>query len=187
MRHHALPRRAFLSALNGFIHFLPVEACLVQCGPQCSRCCVIQRLQRRPQRASLASSVGRNISAVVSGFILLAHAVFAFAQSAGGDLDCPALFDNTSSCPQSAEWNGGLLGINVHASIEFEARGLMAAALGTLEKAACNTSCPMPGEAPALRRASSWINHPMVSPGCQRSLWMKRLSGTWSAWFDFGM
>ena len=100
-------------------------------------------------RASLANQVGPVISALVSTLIVVAHLTFGYAQLAGGELDCPALFDNTSSCPEVAAGNDGLLGIFVKASVQFEATGLVSGALGALEAHACNTSCVDLGTAPS--------------------------------------
>ena len=91
--------------------------------------------------SSLARASGARVSVVVSFFIVLAHFVFAYAQLSGRELDCPTLMSNDSNCPAKAAGSGGLLGINVRGRVEFEARGIVASALGELESRLCNQSC----------------------------------------------
>ena len=94
------------------------------------------------RRTSLAYVLGRRISVTVSTLIVMAHIAFGYAQMSGTDTDCPALFTNESECPPSATRPGGLLSIHVNTHVQYEARGVLAGALGALESAACNTTCP---------------------------------------------
>ena len=104
-------------------------------------------------RVSLARRFGPVVSASISVLLLCSHALFAFAQYASALEDCPTLpqLPNfTSACDATNQLLLARVDANVH--VGFEARGLIATALGYVEQQQCNTSCPE--EYPAVSQLS---------------------------------
>ena len=89
----------------------------------------------------MARSSGLAVSVTISCVILVAHALYFYAQLGGLDLDCPNYARNSTALCASDPIDGGIGHIVWIGGVRFEAKEAAAAALGLLEKEACGTTC----------------------------------------------
>lgn len=115
--------------------------------PRSSRCCRL-RTRAELKEQFLGGSPPRWS---VSCLLLLSHALFLYAQLSGYQYDECEGVDSTivgRSLPGprcgSAFDAGGLLVGSIFLEIEYDARGLVASALGLVEQRVCGTACPGP-------------------------------------------
>ena len=101
-------------------------------------------------RSRLSEHAGRRASSIVSGCILLAHALFAYAQISGLWTECGPLPPlGPGPCEQGVPLDeGGLMRADLEVHVEWEAAGLLEAALNALTAALClesgqYLSCPV--------------------------------------------
>ena len=96
-------------------------------------------------RWSLGLSHGAGTALLVSGLVIINHALFIYAQASGAN--CAIADDfTTARVPQCSAMGqiplGGVFEIAAGVDVDYTARGLLATALSALESKECGTSCP---------------------------------------------
>ena len=96
-------------------------------------------------RWSLGLSHGAGTALLVSGLVIINHALFIYAQASGAN--CAIADDfTTAPVPQCSAMGqiplGGVFEIAAGVDVDYTARGLLATALSALESKECGTSCP---------------------------------------------
>jgi hypothetical protein len=99
--------------------------------------------QARERPVSLGSSSGAAASVLLSLLVCASHAFFAYAQLSGVESDCPGVGSSAWCSPNLPD--DGLIEVRVHARVSYDARGLLASSLGTVNERVCGKTCPGAG------------------------------------------